>query len=116
MNPKPLNIEKGKTLSFKLYLYRKSDGRPYDLTGVEEITLSLPGEAATQEFTMTGEDITVDEAKAGECTVEIAAADLDSLEVGERQDYEVDISMPSDVEKRVRFPQGVNVFESAFSD
>jgi len=115
-----LKIEKGKDITFDLRVRIQSqdasDGDPFDLTSASEITARFPhaSNSSPNEAKLTSGEITILEAKAGKMQISLNDTFTSNIKEGERQDWEVNIDKGTD-NKRIRFEEGLSVFNSVFS-
>ena len=105
-----LNIIQGEDKTFTV-LFRKEDGRPFDLTGATEIKLCFPGTTAVQEISLTGTEISVVNALLGEISATINDTKSALLKVGEQQTFEAVIDKGADRSK-VKFTELLTVQSS----
>lgn len=74
-----------------------SCGRPFDLTGATEITACLPKEGGGAVLaTLTGGKVNILSAVLGEIEINLDETDTAQLNLGEEQDFEIQIEIGSE--------------------
>lgn len=85
-----ITITQGEDRAVTLFLVKKSNKRPFDLTGATEIEVKFPGEEATISKKMTLTEVSiVDNAKLGVITMTLSDTNTAALKAAYGQDIEV---------------------------
>lgn len=105
-----VKVIQGEDKTFAVTL-RKSQGDPYDLTGVTEITFCFPGETAVQTVTLGASEVAIVNAVLGKITVTITDTKTALMKIGEDQTFECMIDVGT-TRTKVKFTEQLNVFDS----
>lgn len=113
---KELNIIKGEDLTPTLFLTKKSNGRPFDLTGATEIEVRIPKESGVliKKMTSASPDTVsiVDNAKLGTISFQITDANSNEFKVSEDQNIHIIIDFGT-TRRKVNFLKKFNVYEES---
>jgi len=101
-------IFKGTTHTLNVFVKRRSNGEPVDLTGATAAVASFCGDNGSPVEKTLGSGVTVESAEGGKVSVTLDVADTDLLKADERLDWEIKITTPSWT-KRFRFPESLDV-------
>lgn len=113
LNPNSVSIIRGSARLLKLRFRFKETGAVKDLTGVDEITVTFPGESAPVVKTKSGGGVVVTNEKCGEVEVTLLVADTNLLKVGNEQDFEAIITKGTQTDI-VQFIELLNVIDKIF--
>lgn len=103
-----VEIVKGEDISFDIFL-KDSDGKPYDLTGYDLITVDIQGSSSVITKTTPTDVVVLDDPAAGKIRVNLTDANTDDLEAGD-VDFEVLIDVglhDAGIRRIAQFPKGI---------
>lgn len=104
-----IEIIKGATKTFNVYLIKKSDNEPLNITDATEIEALFCKNDSTLLTKSLGSGVSKIHEVGGKIQVSLDSTDTEDLLEDERQDFEIAVTFPSD-KYIIQFKERLNVY------